>query len=325
MTQYNFGTIDPYVVDGVQLAGMLNQWRDAMHSYHRGPTRPTYIVPGMLWIDDSGGATAWKLNVFLSAGLGDRELFRYNTTTGAITVSAASGGAFAALNLLAQGTVPTIGIWDTDNPIDQKRWEWNMTTTGVLRLQSLSDAGVVQQFVSFNRDGTITSSNPANNKALTLYAEQVLGANAANLTVTFPAAAKLIELDFYATNVAVVTGDFCLMTMLAGVAQNPATHNSIQTFTGTGGAAPGSLNQANQNAWFVGSGLHTIGGRLSLTRLPGGNFVANGQYVGAAGGRFGYTVAADGGPTTSDGFRLQNNGSTPLFATGSFLRCFVAL
>jgi len=93
MTQYNFGTIDPYVVDGVQLAGMLNQWRDAMHSYHRGATRPSYIVPGMLWIDDSGGASAWKLKVYLSAGLGDRELFVYNTTTGAITISAASGGA----------------------------------------------------------------------------------------------------------------------------------------------------------------------------------------------------------------------------------------
>lgn len=32
MSQYDFGTIDPYVDDGVTLADMLNNWRDAVHS-----------------------------------------------------------------------------------------------------------------------------------------------------------------------------------------------------------------------------------------------------------------------------------------------------
>lgn len=42
MSQYDFGNIDPYVVDGVQLAGSLNQWRDALYARHRGALRPSY-------------------------------------------------------------------------------------------------------------------------------------------------------------------------------------------------------------------------------------------------------------------------------------------
>jgi len=88
MSQYDFGTIDPYVVDGVQLADMLNNWRDAIHSWHRSGTRPSYAVPGMMWINDSGGASNWVVNVYLGGSVGDKPLFNYNTTTGAITWAA---------------------------------------------------------------------------------------------------------------------------------------------------------------------------------------------------------------------------------------------
>jgi hypothetical protein len=89
MSQFDFGVIDPYVVDGVQLADDLNQWRDAVHSQHRGGVRPAYVVPGMDWINDAGGPTNWILNFYVSATIADKPLFNINTTTGAITLGAA--------------------------------------------------------------------------------------------------------------------------------------------------------------------------------------------------------------------------------------------
>lgn len=50
MSQFDFGTIDPNVMTGTQLAIALNQWRDAVNSGHRGASRPEYVRPGMLWV-----------------------------------------------------------------------------------------------------------------------------------------------------------------------------------------------------------------------------------------------------------------------------------
>lgn len=156
MTQYNFGTIDPYVVDGVQLASMLNNWRDAVHSWHRGAARPSYIVPGMMWINDAGGPTNWIVNVYMSPTIGDRPVFNYDTTTGDIIISASTGGTFASAILLAQAAASPSVRWNaTGNPIDQKAWRATVNGVGALVLSSYSDAGVLQQSITFNRDGTI--------------------------------------------------------------------------------------------------------------------------------------------------------------------------
>ena len=90
MTRFDFGTLDPYVVDGVQLASSLNQWRDAVHSMHRGASRPSYIVPGMTWVNDTGGPTAWVINIYMSPTIGDWPVALYDTTTGAISLQPAS-------------------------------------------------------------------------------------------------------------------------------------------------------------------------------------------------------------------------------------------
>lgn len=97
MSQFDFGNIDPYVVDGVQLADFLNQWRNSLYTKHRGPVRPTYIVPGMSWVDDSGGPTSWLDKLYMSAGFGDATMATYNTTTGKVTLGAMSGTAPASI------------------------------------------------------------------------------------------------------------------------------------------------------------------------------------------------------------------------------------
>lgn len=159
MSQFDFGVIDPYVVDGVQLADDLNQFRDALFSYHRGPTRPPYAVPGMLWVNDAAGPANWILNVYLSPTIGDRPLFTYDTTTGNITVAIGAGGAVSAAVLLAQAAAGPSVQWNaTANPIDAKNWRMTENGAGALVLASYSDAGVLQQSITFNRDGTMATS-----------------------------------------------------------------------------------------------------------------------------------------------------------------------
>jgi hypothetical protein len=88
MSQFDWGNLDPYVVDGVQLADDLNQFRDALLSVHRGGARPAYAVAGMEWINDAGGAANWIQNLFMGPTIGDRPLFNFDTTTGLITLGA---------------------------------------------------------------------------------------------------------------------------------------------------------------------------------------------------------------------------------------------
>jgi hypothetical protein len=62
MTQFDFDNIDEANTSGNALGLMLELQRDALHSSHKGPTRPTYAVPGIVWIQD--GANPWKINFF---------------------------------------------------------------------------------------------------------------------------------------------------------------------------------------------------------------------------------------------------------------------
>ena len=62
MSQFDFGNIDPNATSGVDLANLLESWRDALHSSHKGSVRPTYVVPGMLWIKD--GVSPLEVNFF---------------------------------------------------------------------------------------------------------------------------------------------------------------------------------------------------------------------------------------------------------------------
>ncbi|QIG76098.1 tail collar domain-containing protein [Rhizobium phage RHph_I4] len=60
MTQFDYGTINPEETDGVELSGMLNQYRDALLTEHAGTFRPDYIKVGMAWMDTSGATWLHK-------------------------------------------------------------------------------------------------------------------------------------------------------------------------------------------------------------------------------------------------------------------------
>lgn len=53
MAQADYGTIVASQTSGAALAAKLNAQRDADHSNHSGTARPSYVVPGMIWLDTS--------------------------------------------------------------------------------------------------------------------------------------------------------------------------------------------------------------------------------------------------------------------------------
>lgn len=60
MSQFDFATIDPNAKSGTQLAVDLNNWRDALHSVHRGAERPAYAQGGILWVRETS-SEQWDL------------------------------------------------------------------------------------------------------------------------------------------------------------------------------------------------------------------------------------------------------------------------
>src|SRR5215204_4451086 len=59
MSQSDFGNLVTTDPDGPTLGALLNAFRTALHSSHKGASRPSYAVTGTLWIEDD--VTPWKL------------------------------------------------------------------------------------------------------------------------------------------------------------------------------------------------------------------------------------------------------------------------
>ena len=52
MTQNSWRDIDPYTTSGIVLSQLLNDGELALHTQHRGATRPAYVETGMIWIKE---------------------------------------------------------------------------------------------------------------------------------------------------------------------------------------------------------------------------------------------------------------------------------
>lgn len=97
MSQFDFGNLSSPVSGSALIDGILEPWRDALHSMHGGTVRPSYAVPGLLWRDTT--TTPWALRMFDGA---DDILIGYvNATTNSFDVA---GG---TLNNLIATVAPT--------------------------------------------------------------------------------------------------------------------------------------------------------------------------------------------------------------------------
>lgn len=102
MSQYDFPVIDPVTNTGTELSNWLNSWAPALESCHKGAARPSYAIPGMIWVKEVS-PTVWEL--YLWDGVHDVLLFAVNPTSGAIV-----GGAYVVGPAVSvDGYVP---LWD---------------------------------------------------------------------------------------------------------------------------------------------------------------------------------------------------------------------
>lgn len=116
MSQYDFGTINPNTTSGTALATLLGNWRDALHSMHKGSTRPGYAVAGTCWVYD--GATPWLLMCY--DGANDVIVGAINATTHQF-VPYVGGSALGDASATARGLVELATDEEAQEGLDNER------------------------------------------------------------------------------------------------------------------------------------------------------------------------------------------------------------
>ncbi len=80
-----FSNIDPNTTSGTDLANILNDFKDAYASNTKGTTRPTNILAGGTWVDESLEVSQGILIYRIYDGTADLELLRIDKNTGGVT------------------------------------------------------------------------------------------------------------------------------------------------------------------------------------------------------------------------------------------------
>ena len=81
MSQSDFGNLSSPLSGTALINTYLEPWRDALHSCHKGNSRPSYAVAGTIWINDT--TTPWILNCY--EGADDISLGTINPSTNLFT------------------------------------------------------------------------------------------------------------------------------------------------------------------------------------------------------------------------------------------------
>lgn len=156
MSQYNFGTIDPSVKTGTELAADLNNWRTALHSCHSGATRPSYAIANMIWIDTS---RAPLFDVMVFDGTADNLMFTINTdthTASVVRTDSATGAADIPSGTTAQRPVaPEFGFVRANTTTGAMEW-WNGTLWAAIG--GGAQGGGNNNLVFFENDIHVTAS-----------------------------------------------------------------------------------------------------------------------------------------------------------------------
>jgi alpha-tubulin suppressor-like RCC1 family protein len=136
MSQDIFDSIDP-AISGTDLAGVLNLFKDAIVSGLSGPTRPTELEAGGVWVDTSGDPTTWVLRLW--TGTDDVEIISIDLATGASSVSLAvdsfivrkvSADAVGAILELVKRRIATNGQVLTGDVVGEVRYVGRDNTGG---------------------------------------------------------------------------------------------------------------------------------------------------------------------------------------------------
>jgi hypothetical protein len=131
VSQSDFGTIVASTKTGAALATDLNNWRDALHTGHRGSTAPPYAVAGIVWLDDSGGVTDVLVKRYdgtdwITEGAINETVNTYTPYLAGATIGSMS---LASSNVLDRTGASTAAAADRGKLIDCSSGTWTLTLT----------------------------------------------------------------------------------------------------------------------------------------------------------------------------------------------------
>jgi len=81
MSQFDLGNMESPLSGTDLINGKIEPWRDALHTSHSGAARPSYVVPGMVWLKT--GTNPWLYYMF--DGTDDILIGSFDTTTNSFT------------------------------------------------------------------------------------------------------------------------------------------------------------------------------------------------------------------------------------------------
>ena len=110
MSQIVYDNIDPTLVGGTELADILNNFKNALMSGLKGPTRPTQIQTGGTWVDDSLESGSNILLFKMSIGLTDVTLLTVNKVSGTVSISG-SEDYFEVIRQVNDTAAPYLGLF----------------------------------------------------------------------------------------------------------------------------------------------------------------------------------------------------------------------
>lgn len=179
MSQFDFGNLESPLPGSVFINGNLEPWRDALHSGHMGIARPSYVVSGMMWIDNS--TTPWVLKVF--QGSDDIIVGTLDPTTLVFVPSGA--GVPTATNVTYSNATSGLSATNVQAAIDE--------VSGDLG-QFIVDSGNTYQPINPRVQSVVSAATvtPTNLNDLVIITAQAVALNIANPTGTMVQGQSLI-------------------------------------------------------------------------------------------------------------------------------------
>jgi hypothetical protein len=160
MAQHDYGNPQsPF--SGAQLNTTLRNWRDALHTLHRGMSRPSYVQGGMLWVKEVS-STNWELT--FHDGADDILVATINPSINTITPAGAATPADLQTRVAKAGDTmtsfltlhadPTTALHAaTKQYVDARAWSesGSLTATGVAVGVTNLPSGIREIIVNFHQ------------------------------------------------------------------------------------------------------------------------------------------------------------------------------
>jgi hypothetical protein len=308
------------IVGGLLYQGTWNASTNVPHLASGVGTPGTYYAVAVAGSTMLDGAGPWHVGdwVVFSGGVSNQwQMFQGAMVAAEIiaalgyTPANQAGDTFGGV-IAMSNAAPSLQWNMTGNGADLKNWRMTENAGGQLVLSAYTDAGVIQNSIIFNRDGTIAGSKPTQD----LTAEVVLAAPANQITIAFPTGARVVELWFDLVLTPVANNVINLKAVQNGVPNVGASSYSY------GYGALYSLNsyiatQATGAFVPIGGSLTQARGMIRLTN-PGA-FNGNGNWSGLdlSNTFYNYMNSILCGLSGVNGFQVTTASN---FATGSYLR-----